>query len=253
MGRGSSALAGGGGGAMMVGNVAENAELLTEEQAEVLRQQYESGFDDATKKSIQKYISADAMDNKSHSPSQVMNFLVSRGVDLNTATAEEINAKYNLGITPKNVALMRQMNNNIDAAMHNLGADALLERGAHAGQITQLFGADVAGYTSMSAADLSKAFVGKAFSNTAVWSTSYNTSKNPFLSSSSSQSGGREVIYRIKAGKNTQCVFGATNQAEIVLGKGTKFRVTGASFTGKVAHPKSGGAIKQIVLDIETF
>mgnify|MGYP002860660975 CR=1 FL=1 len=251
MGRGSSALAGGGGGAMVAGNVAENAQMLTEEQAEALRQQYESGFDDATKKSIQKYISAESMDNKSHSPSQVMNFLISRGENLDTITADEINAKYNLGITDKNVALMRKMNQNIDAAMHNLGVDALLERGAHSGQISQMFG--VSDYTSMTPTQLSNAFVGKAFSNTAVWSTSYNTSKNPFLSSTSSQSGGREVIYRIKAGKNTQCVFGATNQAEIVLGKGTNFRVTGASFTGKIAHPKSGGSVKQIVLDIETF
>lgn len=251
MGRGSSALAGGGAGAMMAGNVAENAQMLTDEQAADLRKQYESDFDDATKKSIQKYISAESIDNKSHSPSQVMNFLISRGENLDTITADEINAKYDLGITQKNVVMMRKMNQNVDAAMHNLGADVLLERGAHAGQISKMFG--VSDYTSMTPTQLSNAFVGKAFSNAAVWSTSYNTSKNPFLSSTSSVSGGREVIYRIKAGKNTQCVFGATSQAEIVLGKGTNFRVTGASFTGKTAYPKSGGAVKQIVLDIETF
>lgn len=251
MGRGSSAVKGGGG--AMLSNVAQNPQELTEEQAEKLRQQYESDFDAATKKSIEKYISMDAVDNKTHSASQVMNFLISRGENLETATAAELNAKYNLGITQKDVTMLRKMNANIDAAMHDLGADVLLERGAHAGQITQLFGADVANYTSMTPAQLSKAFVGKAFANTAVWSTSYNTAKNPFLSSTSSQSGGREVVYRIKAGKNTQCVFGATNQAEIVLGKGTKFKVTGVSFTGKTAHPKNGTPTKQIVLDIETF
>lgn len=252
MGRGSSAVKKGGGGAMF-SNVPKNPIELTDEQAQALKDHYESTFDADTKKSVQKYISAESLDNKSHSPSQVMNFLISRGENLDTITADEINAKYNLGISQKDVTMLKKMNHNIDGAMHSLGVDAMLERGAHAGQITQMFGADVADYTSMTPAQLSKAFVGKAFTNTAVWSTSFNTSKNPFLSSSSSQSGGREVIYRIKAGANTQCIFGAMNQAEIVLGKGTKFKVTGASFTGKTAFPKAGGAIKQIVLDIETF
>ena len=248
MGRGSSGITTNGTGG---GNLAKNPQLLSDEQAQALKQKYESDFDEATKKSIKKYISAESFDNKSHSLSQTMNFLISRGENLDSITAAEINAKYHLGLTQKDVVAMRKTNQNIDSAMHDLGVNAILERGAHAGQFGQMFG--VTNYSNMSAEQLKSAFVGKAFSNTAVWSTSYNTTKNPFLSSTSSVSGGREVIYRIKAGAKTQCVFGAMNQAEIVLGKGTNFRVTNAAFTGKTAYPKSGGAIKQIVLDIETF
>lgn len=250
MGRGSSKVSGGGGGGGG-GNVATNAQKLTDAQANSLRQQYESGFDAATQKSIQKYISATAIDNQSHSASQVMNFPRFAGEDLDNVTAAQLNAKYNLGISQRDVVMMQRMNTNIDAAMHPLGTDALLERGAHAGQMAQMFG--VSNYTNMTPSQLQNAFTGKAFSNTAVWSTSYNTSRNPFLSRSSSVSGGREVVYRIKAGKNTQCVFGATNQAEIVLGKGTRFHATNAAFTGKTAYPRGGQPTPQIVLDIETF
>lgn len=250
MGRGSSgggASRGGGGG----GAVPKTPVNLTEEQAEELRAKYESDFDASTQKSIEKYISKDAIDGKGHSLSQTMNFLVSRGEDLETITAAEANAKYGLSLTESNITAMRRTNRAIDGAMHDIGVDVNLERGAHSGQFEKMFG--ISDYTTMNESQLKSALVGKAFKNTAVWSTSYNTSVNPFLSSSSSVSGGREVIYRIKAGAKTKAVFGAKDQAEIILGKGTNFRVTGAGFTGKIAHPKSGGSKKQIYIDIETI
>lgn len=251
MGRGTSGAGFSAGGGGSVSNEPKDPKNLTEDEAEVLRQQYESEFDAATQKSINKYISADGIDGNGHSLSQTMNFLVSRGEDLNTITAAEANAKYGLSLSDANVSAIRKTNANIDSAMHDLGASVNLERGAHAGQFDQMFG--ISNYESMTNAQLKSALVGKAFQNTAVWSTSYNTSKNPFLSSSSSVSGGREVVYRIKAGAKTQVVFGAKNQAEIILGKGTNFKITDAGYTGKVAHPKSGGSKKQIYIDIETY
>ena len=252
MGRGTSgAGSSAGGGAKAASNVPVDPKNLTEAEAEALRQQYESGFDADTQKSIDKYISATAIDNDGHSMSQTMNFLISRGENLDTLTAAEANAKYGLGISEQNMKAMRKANTNIDNAMHDLGADVNLERGAHSGQFDKMFG--ISNYENMSNAQLKQALIGKAFQNTAVWSTSYNTAKNPFLSSSSNVSGGREVVYRIKAGKKTQVVFGAKNQAEVILGKGTNFKITDAGFTGKIAHPKSGGTKKQIYIDIETI
>ena len=249
MGTGSSGGARGsaGGG----GLVAKSPIDLTDAQAEALKDRFESGFDSATKKSIEKYISRDAIDSKSHSLSQTMNFLISRGEDLDSVTASELNSKYDLGITQRDVAAMRKTSKNIDAAMHDLGIDANLQRGAHAGQFSTMFG--ISDFSSMSESQLKKKMVGQTFKNTAVWSTSYDVGKNPFLSEKSSVSGGREVVYRIKAGSGTKCVFGAMDQAEIILGKGTNFRVTNVAFTGKTAKPKSGGTIKQIVVDLETF
>ena len=255
MGRGSSG-SGGGGARSGGGMVPRNPVNLTDEQAEELRAAYESDFDANTQKSIEKYISRDAIDGKGHSLSQTMNFLVSRGEDLETITAEEVNAKYDLSLTDSNIKAMRRTNRAIDGAMHDIGMDVNLERGAHSGQFEKMFG--VSDYTTMSESQLKSALIGKAFKNTAVWSTSYNTSVNPFLSGSSSVAGGREVIYRIKAGSKTQCVFGAKSQAEIILGKGTNFKVTDVGFTGKTAKPRSSSGIgitekPQIYINIETF
>lgn len=256
MGRGSSGGGGGGSSRGGGGAVPRNPVDLTDEQAEELRAAYESDFDAATQKSIDKYISRDAIDGRGHSLSQTMNFLISRGEDLDTITAEEANRKYGLEISDANMKAMRKANTNIDKAMHDIGVDVNLERGAHSGQFEKMFG--ISDYTTMSEAQLKSALVGKAFKNTAVWSTSYNTSVNPFLSSSSSISGGREVIYRIKAGSKTQAVFGAKSQAEIILGKGTNFKITSAGFTGKTAKPRDSSGIgftekPQIYINIETF
>ena len=45
-------------------------------------------------------------------------------------------------------------------------------------------------------------------------STSYDGKKNPF-NPSASAGGGREVVMKIKAGKDTKMVFGAKAQAEV--------------------------------------
>ena len=73
------------------------------------------------------------------------------------------------------------------------------------------------------------------------------------MSSSSGVSGGREVVYNIKAGANTKMIFGAKAQSEIVLAKGTRFRITGVQYTGNMAYPRNGSPVKQIQIDLETF
>ena len=251
MGRGVSPMGGGGGGGSKKGNTPLNATALTEEEAEALRQQYESGFDAATKKSVDKYISNTNFDGDMHSLSQVMNHAINSGVDLQTVSLSDINSKLGLNLTQTQLNALKKTDANIDAAMHPLGADTILQRGAHAGELKRNFG--ISNYANMSEAELQAKLVGATFQNKAVMSTSFDVKKNPFLGSGP-YSGGREVVYTIKAGKNTPSVFGATNQSEIILGKNVNWRVTGVKFTGKMALPKSTmKKTPQIEIQIETY
>ena len=111
----------------------------------------------------------------------------------------------------------------------------------------------IADYTKMSQAQLQSALVGKAFANTSPMSTSYDITKNPFLGSGSGVSGGREVVYNIKAGANTKVLLGAKKQSEIICATGTNWKITGVKFTGKTATPRNSSAKPQIQIDIETF
>ena len=61
------------------------------------------------------------------------------------------------------------------------------------------------------------------------------------------------MIYNIKAGSNTKMLFGAKAQSEIVLNKGTAFKITDVKYTGKTAYPAGGRSKPQIVIDIETY
>ena len=227
----------------------KDPKALTDAEAHELKNQYESGFDAATQKSIDKYISNTNFDGKDHSLSQTMNYIANMGIDINTATAAEINAKLGLSLTPTQVKAMQKTSNNLDAAMHPIGKDVQLQRGCHEGDLKRLFG--IKNYQSMSESQLQKALVGQEFQNTAVMSTSYKVSANPFLGSGPA-AGGRELVYNIKAGANTKMVWGAMHQSEAILAKGTRWKVTGVRFTGKTAFPKAGGAKPQIEIDIET-
>ena len=247
MGRGSSAVKGGGGG----GNIAKNPVELTKEEAQALKDQFEFGFDAATKKSVDKYISNTNFDGDWHSLSQVMNHIINDGGDLQTMSREEINDKFGLSLTKNEFLQLQKTDANIDAAMHPLGKDMILQRGCHEGDLKRLFG--IKDYTKLSEAELQERLVGGTFKNIAVMSTSFDVSANPFLGSGPA-AGGRELVYNIKAGANTKAVFGAMNQTEIILGKGQNWRVTGVHFTGKTAFPKDKGKhLPQLQIDIETF
>ena len=57
----------------------------------------------------------------------------------------------------------------------------------------------------------------------------------------------------VKTGKNTKVIFGNQKQTEIVINKGTNFKVTGIHYDGTMAYPRKKGARPRVVLDIETI
>lgn len=138
----------------------------------------------------------------------------------------------------------------IQSGMHAIGKDSELVRYCHDDILKK---AGITDYTKMSDSQLQSALVGKAFKTTSYMSTSYDGSKNPF-NPNAPQGGGREVVMKIKAGKDTKMVFGAKNQAEIVLNKGTNFKITGIKYDGSYATPRGSSSRKpRIELEIETY
>ena len=223
---------------------------LTDAEARELKDQYESDFDAATKKSIEKYISNTDFDGKGHSMAQTMNFLINNDIDIQTASREEINRKFGFSLTERQWKMMQKTDANVDKAMHPIGKPVILQRGAHAGEMSRNFG--ITNYDSLSEAELKSRLVGATFQNKAVMSTSYDVKSNPFLGGGSA-TGGREIVYNIKTSSGTKMVWGATSQTEAVLGKKINWRVTDVHYTGKIAHPRSGGSYKQLQIDIEAY
>lgn len=242
---------GGGGGTLTSNNVPTNATALTDAQADALRQQQDSQYDANTTAAVKMYISNTNFDGQGHSLSQTMNYLLDEGVDLNNTPLSQINSKYGLRLTPRELASMQYTDNYMQIATHALGKDTLLQRGAHDDMLKNTFG--ISDYAKMTQAQLQQRLVGQSFQNTSYMSTSYDINKNPFLGSGSGVSGGREVVYNIKAGANTKALFGAKKQSEIILDKGTKFKITGVQYSGKTATPRGRGSRPQIVIDIETY
>ena len=232
-------------------NVPTNATRMTDAEANQLRQQQDSSYDANTTAAVKQYISNTNFDKQGHSMSQTMNFLLDNGVDLQNADLNQINKTYGLRLTSSDLSSMQFTDAYMSVATHALGKDTVLQRGAHDDMLRNAFG--ISDYTQYSESQLQSKLVGQAFSTTSYMSTSYDISKNPFLSSSSAVSGGREVVFNIKAGKNTNVLFGAKSQSEIVIDKGTSFRITGVRYTGQHASPRGRGYVPQIELDIETF
>lgn len=142
----------------------------------------------------------------------------------------------------------------MDMAMQPLKKDTLLIRGDHAlhpsgSGLMQRLG--VANYQSMTPAQLSAALVGKTFTENKYLSTSYDVTKNVFLSGN--QSGGRSLVWNIKAKAGTKFIQVRQDQAEYVLARGGQYKITGARFTGATANPRQGSPLKQIVIDVEVL
>ena len=253
MGRGSSGIGTGSTGAVStnIPNVPTNATALTDSDAQQLRDQQDSSYDASTTAAVKMYISNTNFDKQGHSLSQTMNFLESEGVDLSTADLNTINRKYGLSLTPNDLASMQYTSSYMDRAVHPLGRDTVLQRGAHDDILRQAFG--ISDYSKMSQSQLQSKLVGQTFKNISYMSTSYDIKKNPFLSSSSGVSGGREVVVNIKAGKNTKELFGAKAQSEVIIGKGTDFKITGVRYSGNTATPRGGSSKPQVIIDIETY
>ena len=241
-----------GGGNTILGNTPTNAQPLTQAEADKLRQQQDSMYDANTTAAVKQYISNTNFDGQGHSLSQTMNYLLDEGVDLQDTTPGALQFTYGLnGIGSRELASMQYTDAYMGVAMHSIGKDVELQRGAHDDMLRNVFG--INDYTKMSQQQLQQKLVGQGFQTTSYMSTSYDISKNPFLSSKSGVSGGREVVYNIKAGANTKMLFGAKAQSEIILNKGTSFKITGVRFTGRTANPRGGRSKPQIEIDIETI
>ena len=248
MGRGSSKVAGGGGGGAM-SNVPQNAQQMTDAQADAIRQLEDSMYSASTTAAIKMYISDTDFDNQGHSLSQTMNYLLDEGVDLANADLSTVNKQFGLRLTPSEFASMQYTKSRMDSAFHQIGTDTKLQRGAHDDMLRNVFG--INDYSTMSESQLQSKLVGKTFRNTSPMSTSYDVRKNPFLGNGPA-SGGREVVYNINAGAKTPMLFGAKKQSEVILGY-TNWKITGVRYTGKTATPRMKGMKPQVEIDIETF
>lgn len=196
--------------------------------AQKLRDDMEDMYDPDVTDAIKLYISDSNPNGDGFSHSQNLNYKLDNGTPLN--------------------ATEKFIDDNIQAGMHSIGKDSNLVRYCH-DDILQSAG--IKDYTKMSDAQLQSALVGKTFTTTSYMSTSYDGKKNPF-NPSAPNGGGREVVMNIKAGKDTKMVFGAKKQAEIVLNKGTNFKITNIHYDGTYATPRGKGMKPRVIVDIET-
>lgn len=211
------------------GNVPVNVSAFTDADAQQLRDDMEDVYDPDVTDAIKLYISDSNPNGDGFSHSQNLNYKLDNGMALN--------------------ATEKFIDDNIQAGMHAIGKDTTLVRYAH-DDILQAMG--ISDYTKMTDAQLQKALVGTTFKTTSYTSTSYDAKKSPFAPNQP-LGGGREVVMSIKAGKNTQVVFGAKKQAEMVLNKGTQMKVTGIHFDGSYATPRNKGTRPRVVLEVETY
>lgn len=233
-------------------NPVAKATTMTDAEAQQLRDDQDDMYYGTVSDAIKLYISKADADGMNYSRSQVLNFLEKNGIDIQNATASDVNKFYaSIGsssrISDKVMSDLQIMQSYIPQAVHPIGKDTLLYRGSHVDDLSK-FGIT---NTNLSLSQLQKQLIGGTISNTAYMSTSYDKNKSPFLSGS--LAGGREVVYEIKAGKNTNVVFGAKSQAEIIVDKGTKFKITDVKKTGRTATPRMGTPMDQILITLETY
>lgn len=226
-GRGASSASGGGGGA---GGVI-NYKQMTDQDAQQLRDDMDGNYDPDVVNAIKMYIANTDVNGDGFSYAQNLNYKLDNGIPL------DVNESY--------------IDANIQAGMHAIGSDTTLFRACH-DDILQSCG--ISNYASMSESQLQSALVGTTFKTTSYMSTSYDMNKSPFYhgNNKSGVGGGREVYMNIKAKSSTQIVFGAKSQAEMVINKGTGFKITGIHYDGSTATPRGKGAKPRVVIDIET-
>lgn len=225
-GRRSGIVATAGGG----GNAVVNAQMFDDNDAQSLVDAMDDVYTDPDFVDARKlYIANNNPNGDGYSIAQNLNYKLDNGIAL------DANEKF--------------VDDNIQFGMHNLGKDSKLVRYAH-DDILQ--GLGIADYTKMTDKQLQSRLVGTTFKTTSYMSTSYDSKKSPFAPNQP-QGGGREVVMNIKTGKNTKIIFGNKDQAEVVLNKGTDFKVTGIHFDGTYARPRNKGTRPRVVLDIETY
>ena len=167
----------------VVRNVPTAAQPLTDQDAAQLRQQQDSMYDASTTAAVKMYISNTNFDGQGHSLSQAMNYALDNGVNFDTMDASQINSMLGTRFDANDVASMQYTNAYMETAVHPIGRDIMLQRGAHDDMLRNMYG--IKDYSRMSEAQLQSQLVGQTFKNTSYMSTSYDVNKNPFLSSSS--------------------------------------------------------------------
>lgn len=239
-------------------NAPRNYTQMTNADAQNLRDAQDSIYNGTVAAAVKMYISganqnspAANIDGQGHSMSQVMNFLLQQGYDLDTADVASINKQYGLNISARNFAGIQYTNSIMSAGAHDIGKDTILVRGAHQDDLITNFG--IMNYSNMSESQLQSRLVGATFSSASYMSTSYDANQSPFLGKGQ-LAGGREVVYNIKAGSGTKVLMGNKAQAEIIINKGTNFKITGVHYTGGIATPRgSGKALPVLQIDLETI
>ena len=231
---------------------------LTNQEAQTLRDQQDSMYNGTVTAAVKMYISgqphtqAANVDGQGHSMSQTMNYLLENGEDLNNLSVNQVNKKYGLSLDPRTWASIQYMNNVLNQGSHDLGHDVTLTKYGHQDILKNEFG--ISNYSKLSEAQLQSKLVGGTFTSKAYMSTSYDPSKSPFNSASGSGiGGGREVIFRINAKSDTKVLLGAKAQSEIIINKGTNYKITNVQYTGNIATPRLSGSVRQIVIDLEVI
>lgn len=221
---GNNNAGGGGGGGAFV--------QLSDTDVKQLRDDMDGNYEPDVVNAIKMYISSADVHGDGFSYSQNLNYKLDNGLPL------DVNEQY--------------MNDYLVQGMHDIGKNATLFRACH-DDVLKACG--ISNYSRMSESQLQKALVGTTFQTTSFMSTSYDRAKSPFYhgNNSSGVSGGREVYMNIKAHSGTKIVLGAKSQAEMVINKGTNFRITGIRYDGTTATPRGRGAVPRVVIDVETF
>lgn len=201
---------------------------MNDADAQQIRDDVDSKYTPSVRDAIKQYISnTDA--GQGYSKSQWLNHKLENGMPLNA------NEKY--------------MDKYLTQGMHDLGKDAILTRACHQDVIQAL---GVQDYTKYNETQLNQMLKGASWTSTSYGSASYDVKKNPFITGA--PSGGREVFMNIRANSKTQVVFGAKSQAEIVINKGTNFRVVGCHYDGTTAMPRgSYRSMPRLIIDVETY
>lgn len=228
-GRGASSASssGGGGGGGNWANMPFST--MSDTDAQQLRDDMDGNYDPDVVNAIKLYISATDVNGDGFSYSQNLNYKLDNGKPL------DVNEQY--------------IDTFIQQGMHDIGKNTTLFRACHDDILKSL---GVQDYSKMSESQLQSALVGTTFKTKAYMSASYDAKKNPFTNPSSGVSGGREVYMNVKCKGNTKVVFGAKQQAEMILNKGTGFKITGIHYDGTTAYPRNKGARPRVVIDIET-
>ena len=202
---------------------------MSDTDATRLRTKYDESYKPDVVDAIKLYISNSNPNKDGFSHSQNLNYKLDHGAKLNPTE--------------------KFIDDNIQKGMHDLGRDTKLTRYCH-DDILQQCG--ISNYQNMSESQLKSALIGTEFQTTSYTSYSYDTNKNPFRPSAIGGNG-REVTMVTNAGADTKMVYGKKTQAEIVVNKGTKQKITDVYYDGTTAYPRNKNSMPRVVIVTETI